>query len=285
MALQLHYYPQAGDYKIIDGHVILPKVGELRVFMHRIPVGKVKTMTIKRDRVGDWFIILNCESPEVPPRQIHKVIGIDLGLIKLVQASNGEFEMSKRFYQKSERKLQLAQQRLSRKHPGSKNRIKAIVKLARIHRKIRRQRDYFLHMVSKELVSRGDLLVFEDLEIPNMISNHKLAKSIADASWGKLVQYVSYKALSAGKRVVRVNPRGTTSDCACGKKVKLSLSERTFHCPDCGLTIDRDLHGSFGTLRKVGWEAAELTPVEMRPLLARRPASLVAEAGSSRLRP
>lgn len=131
-------------------------------------------------------------------------------------------------------------------------------------------------------MSRADLLVFEDLPITNMVKNHSLSKSIYDASWGKLYQYASYKASSAGKSAVRVDPKGTTCDCACGNIVKLSLSDRVFHCPKCGLTIDRDLHGSFGTLRKVGWEAAELTPVEMRPLLVDRPASLIKEAGSPR---
>jgi putative transposase len=137
-------------------------------------------------------------------------------------------------------------------------------------------------LVSKELVQRADLLVFEDLPISSMVKNHLLAKSIYDASWAKLYQYASYKASSAGESAVRVDPRGTTCDCACGNKVKLSLSDRIFHCPMCGLTTDRDLHGSFGTLRKVGWEAAELTPVEMRPLLVDRPASLVKETGSLR---
>jgi IS605 OrfB family transposase len=133
-------------------------------------------------------------------------------------------------------------------------------------------------------VSRADLLVFEDLPIANMVKNHSLSKSIRDASWGKLYQYASYKASSAGKSAVIVDPKGTTCDCACGDIVELSLSDRVFHCPKCGLSIDRDLHGSFGMLRKVGWEAAELTPVEMRPLLGEKPASPVEEAGSPRLR-
>src|SRR5712692_2822363 len=275
-------FPQVQRYGIVDGHVILPKIGILRVFMHRDPVGEIKTMIVKRDRVGDWYVILTAELPDIPRRKPKSAIGIDLGLIKLVQTSSGEFVEAQKFYQKSEAKLNRAQRRLSSKAKGSRNRAKARVKVAKILRKTQRQREYFLHKVSKELVSRADLLVFEDLAISNMVKNHSLAKSIYDASWGKLFRYASYKASSAGKSAIRVDPRGTTSNCVCGSKVKLSLSERSFHCAKCGLTIDRDLHGSFGALRKVGWEAAELTPVEMRPLLAAIPASHIEEAGSPR---
>ncbi|HEV2226125.1 MAG TPA: transposase [Nitrososphaerales archaeon] len=275
-------YPQTQKYKIIGGQVTLPKVGKLRVFMHRDPVGEIKTMTVKRDSVGDWYIIFTMELPDVPQKTPSSAIGIDVGLIKLVQASNGEFVEGRQFYYESEEALKRAQRQLSRKTKGSKNREKARIKVAKIHRKIQRRRDYFLHKVSKELVSRADLLVFEDLPINNMVKNPTLSKSIYDASWGKLYQYASYKASSAGRSAVRVDSKGTTRDCACGNTVKLSLSDRVFQCPKCGLTIDRDLHGSFGALRKVGWEAAELTPVEMRPLLAGKPASLVKEAGSLR---
>jgi putative transposase len=276
-------YPQARSYNVVNGHIDLPKVGRLRVFMHRDPFGDVKTMIVKRDRVGDWHIILNVELPDEPRRTPRTALGIDLGLIKLVQASNGEFVETQKFYKKSEAKLRVANRQLSRKVKGSRNREKARIKLAKAQRKIQRQREYLLHKVSKELVKRADLLVFEDLPISRMVKNPKFAKSIYDASWGKLYQFASYKASSAGKSTVRVDPRGTTCDCACGSKLRLPLSERTFHCMKCGLTIDRDLHGSFGTLRKVGWEAAELTPVEMRPLLEAKPASLVKEAGSPRL--
>ena len=274
-------YSQAESYNIINGHVLLPKIGKLRVFMHREPVGLVKTMTVKRDHVGDWYIVLTTELPDVLRKTPTLAIGIDVGLTKLVQVSNGEFVECRKF-SKSEKKMKRTQRQLARKVKGSLNRQKSRLKLAKIHRKIQRQREYFLHKVSKQLVSKADLLVFEDLQIQNLMANHRLAKSIGNASWRKLYQYVSYKASSAGKTATRVDPRGTTCDCACGAKVKLLLSERTFHCTKCGLTTDRDLHGSFGTLRKVGWEAAEQTPVEMRPLLVEKPASLVKEAGSPR---
>ena len=275
-------YPQAKRFQVIDGHIILPKIGELRVFMHREPVGEIKTMSVKRDSVGDWYISLTVVSPDVSLTAPKTAIGVDMGLIKLVQLTTGEFVEHPRFLRKSEVKLRLAQRQLSRKVKGSRNSEKVRIRIAKIHRKIRRQREDLLHKVSKEIVSRADLVVFENLPISKMLRNEDLAKSIHDASWGKLLRYVSYKASSAGKRVVSVDPRGTTCDCACGEKVRLSLSDRIFGCPRCGLTIDRDLHGAFGTLRKIGWEAAEFTPVEIRPLLVAKPASFVVETGSPR---
>jgi putative transposase len=248
--------------------------------MHRDPVGEIKTMTVKRDSVGDWHISLTVELPDVALKAPKTANGVDLGVIKLVQSTTGEFVEHPRFFLKSEEKLRRAQRQLDRKVDGSRNREKARVKVAKIHRKIRRQREDLLHKVSKELVSRADLMVFEDLPIAKMLGNEYLAKSIHDASWGKLLRYASYKASSAGKRVVRVDPRGTTCDCACGERLRLPLSNRVFSCPKCGLTIDRDLHGAFGTLRKIGWEAAEFTPVEMKPLLVAKPASFVIETGS-----
>jgi len=278
-------YPQAKNFKITNGHVILPKVGTLRVFMHRDPVGEIKTMTVKRDCVGDWYIVLTVELPDVSRRTPQTAVGVDVGLVKLIQATSGEFVEAPRFLRKSEEKLKRAQRKLSRKAEGSRNREKARVRVASIYRKIRRRREDLLHKISKTLVERADLIVFEDLPIARMVRDHRLAKSIYDAAWGKLYQYASYKASSAGKSAVRVDPKGTTCVCACGEKVKTFLSDRVFRCPKCGLTIDRDLHGAFGTLRKVGWEAAELTPVEMRPLLAKTPASRVIEAGSPRREP
>ncbi len=126
--------------------------------MHRDPIGEVKTMSVKRDGVGDWYIMLMVELPEVLLKAPGSAVGIDLGLTKLVQASNGEFVQAQKFYQKSEGKLKRAQRALSRKVDGSKSREKARIIVARIHRKIQRQREDFLHKVSKELVSRADLL-------------------------------------------------------------------------------------------------------------------------------
>ena len=156
-----------------------------------------------------------------------------------------------------------------------------------MHRKIQRQRDDFLHKISSSLVENHDLIVFEDLNIKGMVKNYHLAKSIIDASWNTLVQYTTYKAESAGKVVVLVDPRYTSRKCSvCGSiKHNLKLSDRIYHCDVCGLVMDRDLNAAINIrklgLIQVGRGIPEVTPVEIRALPAR--ATRVAEAGSPRI--
>jgi putative transposase len=152
---------------------------------------------------------------------------------------------------KSEAKLKHEQRLLSRKKKGSNSRKKQRIKLAKIHRKIRNQRNDFLHKESHKLVKSYDIIVFEDLRIKNMVKNHCLAKSISDASWSKFIGYTSYKAESAGKQVILVNPQNTSQICSgCGNTVKKSLSERTHKCPFCGLVLDRDVNAAINILRR-----------------------------------
>jgi putative transposase len=257
-------------------------MAELRVFMHRKILGKVKTLTIKRDRVGDWFVIITTEVLDAESRpSLKSVTTVDVGLNNLVTLNTGEYVEPPQFYRKSEESLIKVQKQMSRKKLGSKNRIKGRMRLAMVHRKIERQRNDFTHKLSKKLVDKADLLIFEKLQIPNMIRNHHLAKSILDASWSTLIQYSSYKASNAGKSVIRINPGGTTQRCSgCRSVVKKSLSVRVHECPICGLVLDRDLNTTFNMLEQIGRGTPEYTPVEMRPLLIEVSASRVGEAGS-----
>lgn len=133
---------------------------------------------------------------------------------------------------------------------GSNSRIKQREKLAKLHHKIKNQRNDFLHKESHKLVKNYDVIVLEDLRIKNMVKNHHLAKSISDAAWAKFTEYLSYKAESAGKKVVFVNPRNTSQSCSsCGEIVKKGLSVRTHICPYCGLILDRDVNAAINILR------------------------------------
>jgi putative transposase len=274
-------YPQKGFKILPNGHVEFSKLGKLRMFVHRKILGKIKTLTIKRDRVGDWFVIITAESPDIKPREIKSVITIDVGLEKLLMLSSGEYVEPPQFSKRSEKHLARLQRLLSLKKPGSKNREKARTRIAKLHRKIERQRSDFLHKLSRKLVDRTDLLVFEKLQIHNMVKNHHLSKSIYDASWGRLIQFCSYKASTAGKKVELIDPRGTTQRCSgCGTVVEKSLSQRVHRCPTCGLLLDRDLNTTFNMLEQIGRGTPESTPVEMRPLLVGTPACRVREAGN-----
>jgi putative transposase len=262
-------YPQSGFELLPDGHIQLSRIGALRVFMHRKPAGKVKTLTLKRDRVGDWFVILVAELPDPAPRaQVVNPVGVDLGLEKLATLSTGECVEPPKYLRKAEKRLARAQRTLSRRRKGSGNRAKARLRVAKIHRKIERQRDDFVHKVSHTLAKRFDLIAFEDLNVEGMVRNNHFSKSMSDASWTKLVRYTSYKALSAGGRVVLVDPRGTSQVCfRCGVVVSKPLSARVHKCSNCGFRVDRDLNASLNILRKaVPAGGGEFTPVEMSPL-------------------
>lgn len=237
-------YPQVG-FKLDGSKLTLSKIGSIRLFKHREVEGKIKTCTIKKDNLGQWYAILVTEIEEVPEIEPNTTIGVDVGLKSLVALSTGETVQYPKYYIQSEKKLAVAQRDLSRKKKGSANRLKAKTKVAKLHQRIQNQRDEFLHQVSRDLVDSADLIVFENLNISGMLKNHHLAKHIQDHSWGKLIQFTQSKAAKAGKIVELVDARYTSQKCSqCGIMVPKTLADRTHLCPNCGLEVDRDLNAS-----------------------------------------
>ena len=255
-------YPQSGFRILENGRLLLSGIGEVRMFKHRDVRGTVKTVTIKRDRVGDWFASFSVDLPDPERMERKTAVGNDLGLMNLVMDSDGDPMDNPRFLKQSEGRRKRKQRQLSRKRRGSHNRQKARIRLAVVDRRIERQRDDHLHKASRELSTRADTIIFEDLNIENMVKNHRLAKSILDASWGKLVQYTRYKAEEAGGEVVLVDPKNTSQTCSkCGGLVQKSLSVRIHICTNCGFVLDRDWNAALNVL-KIGSDRAEFTPVE-----------------------
>ena len=278
-------YPQSGFQILDNGKLKLSKIGTIRMFYHRPIQGEIKTLSIKKDFVGDWFATFVTELPDVSKKEPETAVGIDVGIEKLAAISTGEIIKHPHFLKKSELDLKKLQRRLSKKKKGSNHGKDAKLKVAKAHRKIERQRDDFLHKVSNDLVRKADLIAFEDLRINNMVKNHHLANSIMDSSWGKLVQYTTFKAENAGKFVELVNPSETSQSCSrCGVSVKKSLSVRIHRCPNCGLTIDRDVNAALNILKRVrrGTPKPVQTPGEIRSLqkLEIVSASPIGELGS-----
>ena len=260
-------YPDAygTGYKITeDGKLKLSKIGEIKIKQHREIEGKIKTCTIKRD-VDQWYVSFSVEiSPEPSLELTSLSVGVDVGLKSLITLSNGNQVVPPQYLRQSEEKLIKAQRELSRKKKRSSNRNKQRIEVARIHRHIRNQRKDFAHKVSRSLVDTYDTIVFEKLQIKNMIRNHHLAKSISDAGWGQLIEYTKFKAEWAGRVVEQVNPKRTSMECCmCGHIQKMPLSQRTYNCPSCGNAMDRDENAAVNILQKIGQGIAELTPVEM----------------------
>ena len=210
---------------------------------------------IKRVRVihrADGYYAQFCinveRTEEVVPTG--KAIGIDVGLNHFLTDSNGETVPNPRHLRKSERALKRLQKRVSRKKKGSGNRKKAINKLGRKHLKVSRQRKDFAIKTALCVVKSSDFVAHEDLQVRNMVKNHKLAKWISDAAWSQFAQWLQYFGTVYGKIVVAVAPQYTSQDCSsCGNRVLKSLSVRTHVC-SCGAVLDRDCNAAKNILAK-----------------------------------
>jgi putative transposase len=152
--------------------------------LHRNPKGKLKTLTIKRNRTGQWFAIFSCEleSKLKTHPNAGKKVGVDVGLEKFATLTTREQIPNPRYLVKSEKKLKKLQRRSSRKVKGSKNRAKAVLKLARAHQKVFDRRRDFQHKLSRFIVDEFGTIVVEDLNIEGMVKNHRLAKHISDVA-------------------------------------------------------------------------------------------------------
>ena len=238
-------FPQSGFKFISDKKLYLSKIGNIDIVLHRIIKGKVKTLTIKRS-VDKWYVIFSCEGvviDKIKPQE--EKIGIDVGLESFAALSNGEKIENPKFFRKSENQLAKLQRRLSKKKKGSKNRQKARLKAARQHEKIFNQRNDFLHNKTAEIVRRFKVIAVEELNVKGMMKNRHLAKSIADASWSRFVQMLSYKVENTDGKVELINPKYTSQICSsCGHKQKMPLNKRTYKCEKCKVEIDRDLNSA-----------------------------------------
>lgn len=245
-------YPQLG-FNLDGDRLRLSKIGDVRIKLHRPIEGDVKTLTIRRDMLGNWYA---CFSVDVEPEPLSPspyVVGIDLGLSHFVTLSNGDQIDNPRFFRQDEGELARAQRRLAKCEKGTPEYRKRKRVIQHIHQRILNRRKDFAHKLSKQLVDGYQIIVFEDLNIRDMQENgyRSLHKSIGDAAWNQLVQFTRYKAEKAGRECVLVDPRGTTQNCSgCGNVVPKDLSVRIHDCPHCGLVLDRDLNASLNILAR-----------------------------------
>ncbi|MBD2201697.1 transposase [Calothrix sp. FACHB-1219] len=189
----------------------------------------------------------------------NQIVGIDLGLKYFIADNKGNVEPSPQFYRKSEKQLNRAnrkkskkfsQQRKKAKQRQSINYHKARNRYARKHLKVSRQRKEYCKRLAYSVIQSHDLVAYEDLNVKGLVRNRHLAKSISDAGWYTFRSWLEYFGHKYGKVTVAVPPHNTSQNCSnCGLKVKKSLSSRTHICPHCGYTEDRDINAAINILR------------------------------------
>ena len=237
--------PHPNTWRVDGSNVRFPKLGTLRTVMHRPLEGKPKTCSLKRD--GDqWFVSIVCELDvsEPAPRE-GPIVAIDRGIANFGATSDGGMIANPRNLEASLKRLAHAQRTVSRRKKGSRNREKAKARVARIHRKVRRQRDHFLHVQSARLAKSHGVVVLEKLNVAGMIRSN-LGRSIADAGWSRFAEMLRYKLAWSAGSLVEVPAAYSSQTCsACGCVDALSRpTQAVFSCSSCGNRDHADLNAA-----------------------------------------
>ena len=271
-------YNQSG-YKLNNSKLSLSKIGDIKMKKHRLIPNNanIKQVVVTKSKSGKWHACLTCELDKTIPPLIDftKAAGIDVGIKSFAYDSDGHQTPNTLNLKKMLKPLARVQRTVSRRVKGSNNRLKAIRHLQRIHERLVNRRKDFQHKLSSIYANHYDVICVEDLQLTNMVKNHKLARSIMDSSWGTFLQKLEYKC----KLFVEVSAKNTTIDCSrCGNKVPKNLAIRIHRCNKCNLVLDRDHNASINILQKglkifnlsartdyhrLPQELRELTPVEI----------------------
>ena len=265
------------NVKIVDTrHIKIPKIGVIRVHLDRKidPSWKICNATIKKC-CDFWKISITIDDLRVV-KKIENItpesaIGIDVGIKKVAQCSNGQIlnAVLTDKIKKAKEQIIHIQRAISRSERDSKRREKLKAKLKKLNYYLSNCLNDKYHKFTSSIAKNYDIVVMEDLNIQGMMKNHHLAKSIAERSLYTLKTMLEYKMKRKGGIFLEVDRFFPSSQlCSnCGHRQKMPLDVRTYICPECGTIIDRDLNASINILneglRKIGLERPEFKHMEI----------------------
>ena len=247
---------QIGDIRIINrNHIKIPKLGVIQFANYGDldwSLVHIYNITVSKSHCGNYYAALCVELPDAKPlEQNEYATGFDLGLKDFLIDSEGIVTDNPKYFRKSQDKLASEQRKFSKMTKGSTNYKEQKLKIAKLHEKIKNQRKDFQHKVSSRIINENQVIVSEDLKPSNMLKNHKLAKSIQDASFGSFCNMIDYKAKWYGRTYIKVGsfyPSSKLCNCCGYKNTTLTLADREWKCPNCHALLDRDKNAALNIL-------------------------------------
>jgi putative transposase len=242
--------------------LLLPRLGPLRLVWSRIPQGRPRMVTLRRDAIGRYFVSFAIEEEITPLPVATSAIGIDVGLRSTVVLSDGNAVAAPRHLVRRLRTLQHQSRVVSRRKKGSKRREDARRKLARAHARVADTRREWLHRLTTRLIRENQTICVEDLNVAGMVRNRCLSRALADGSLAELHRQLEYKAKWYGRTFVRIGRfYPSTKTCShCGSVLdSLPLRLREWTCPQCGMLHDRDINAARNILAE-GLRVLQLPP-------------------------